>query len=52
MISMVSNQNDSVPILMQTSLLVRPQWWNFEDMSQQGVDFSEKISKMKIFFLL
>ena len=27
-----------------------PQWWSFADVSQQGVDFSKKISKMKIFF--
>ena len=32
------------------SLLVWPQWWSFADVSQQGVDFSKKISKIKIIF--
>ena len=27
-----------------------PQWWSFADVSQQGVDFSKKISKIEIFF--
>ena len=27
-----------------------PQWWSFVDMSQQGVDFSKKSSKIKIIF--
>ena len=27
-----------------------PQWWSFADMSQQGVDFSKKISKIRIIF--
>ena len=27
-----------------------PQWWSFADVTQQGVDFSKKISKIKIFF--
>ena len=31
-------------------MLVWPQWWSFVDVSQQGVEFSKKISKMKIFF--
>ena len=26
------------------------QWWTFADVSQQGLHFSKKISKMKIFF--
>ena len=30
--------------------LVWPQWWSFADVSQQGVDFSKKISKIKIIF--
>ena len=30
--------------------LVWPQWWSFIDVSQQGLHFSKKISKMKIFF--
>ena len=30
--------------------LVWPQWWSFADVSQQGLDFSKKISKRKIFF--
>jgi hypothetical protein len=29
---------------------VWPQWWNFANVSQQGLDFSKKISKMKICF--
>ena len=33
-----------------TCTLVWPQWWSFADVSQQGVDLSKKISKMKIFF--
>ena len=33
-----------------SSTLVWPQWWSFADVSQQGVDFSKKISKIKIFF--
>ena len=32
-----------------TTSLVRPQWWSFADVSQQGVDFSKKISKIEIF---
>ena len=32
-------------------LLVWPQWWSFADVSQQGIDFSKKISKIKIFFV-
>ena len=32
------------------SLLVWPQWWSFADVSQQGVDFSKKNSKMKTIF--
>ena len=31
-------------------ILVWPQWWSFVDVSQQGVEFSKKISKMKIIF--
>ena len=27
-----------------------PQWWSFDDVSQQGLDFSKKIIKMKIIF--
>ena len=27
-----------------------PQWWSFADVSQQGVDFSKKISKIRIIF--
>ena len=27
-----------------------PQWWSFADVSQQGVDFSKKISKITIIF--
>ena len=30
--------------------LVWPHWWSFADASQQGVDFSKKISKIKIIF--
>ena len=30
--------------------LVWPQWWSFADVSQQGVDFSKKISKITIIF--
>ena len=33
-----------------STALVWPQWWSFEDVSQQGVDISKKISKIKIFF--
>ena len=33
------------------SLVVWPQWWRFADMSQQGLDLSKKISKIKIIFL-
>ena len=32
--------------------LVWPQWWSWADVSQQGVDFSKKISKIKIIFNL
>ena len=35
-----------------TSPIVWPQWWSFADVSQQGLHFSEKISKRKIFFLI
>ena len=31
-------------------VLVWHQWWSFADVSQQGIDFSKKISKIKIFF--
>ena len=31
-------------------MLVWPQWWSFADVSQQGLDFSKKISKRKIIF--
>ena len=31
-------------------LVAWPQWWSFEDMSQQGSDFRKKISKIIIFF--
>ena len=27
-----------------------PQWWSFADVSQQGLDFSKKISKRKVIF--
>ena len=27
-----------------------PQWWSFADLSQQGVDFSKKISNSKYLF--
>ena len=30
--------------------LVWPQWWSWADVSQQGVDFSKKISKIRIIF--
>ena len=30
--------------------LVWPQWWSFADVSQQGLHFSKKISKIEIFF--
>ena len=30
--------------------LVWPQWWSFADVNQQGIDFSKKISKIKIIF--
>ena len=32
------------------TVLVWPQWWSFADVSQQGIDFSKKINKIKIFF--
>ena len=35
---------------MASNILVWPQWWSFADVSQQGIDFSKKISKIKIFF--
>ena len=31
-------------------VVVWPQWWSFADVSQQGVDSSKKISKIKIIF--
>ena len=31
-------------------ILVWPQWWSFGDVSQQTVDFSKKISKVKMNF--
>ena len=31
-------------------IIVWPQWWSFADVSQQGVDFSKKISKIEIIF--
>jgi len=31
-------------------MLVWPQWWSFADVSQQGLDFSKKISKTNILF--
>ena len=34
----------------EDGLVVWPQWWSFADVSQQGIDFSKKISKIKIFF--
>ena len=30
--------------------VVWPQWWSWVDVSQQGVDFSKKISKIKMIF--
>ena len=30
--------------------IVWPQWWSWADVSQQGVDFSKKISKIKLIF--
>ena len=30
--------------------LVWPQWWSWADVSQQGVDFSKKISKIRMIF--
>ena len=30
--------------------VVWPQWWSFADVSQQGVDFSKKISKIRMIF--
>ena len=33
-----------------TSTIVWTQWWSFADVSQQGLNFSKKISKRKIFF--
>ena len=33
-----------------TAFLVWPLWWSFADVSQQGVDFSKKISKITIIF--
>ena len=36
--------------ILTTPYLVWPQWWIFGDVSQQGLNFSKKISKMKIFF--
>ena len=37
-------------LLLEYCRLVWPQWWNFADVSQQGLHFSKKISKRKIFF--
>ena len=37
-------------ILYNESVILWPQWWSFEDMSQQGVDFSKNINKIKIIF--
>ena len=36
--------------IVQADTLVWPQWWSFADVSQQGIDFSKKISKIKMFF--
>ena len=35
---------------MSIQTLVWPQWWSWADVSQQGVDFSKKISKIRIIF--
>ena len=37
-------------ITLCIATLVWPQWWSFADVSQQGVDFSKKISKVRVFF--
>ena len=31
-------------------LLVWPQWWSWADVSQKGVDFNKKFSKIKVIF--
>ena len=41
-------KNVIISIAMSDSFLVWPQWWSFADTSQQGVDFSKKITKTKI----
>ena len=35
---------------MYVHILVLPQWWSFAGVSQKEVDFSKKISKIKIIF--
>jgi hypothetical protein len=35
---------------MYVHILVLPQWWSFVGVSQKEVDFSKKISKIKIIF--
>ena len=37
-------------LTFHTPLLVWPQWWSFTDVSQQGLRFSKKISRIRIFF--
>ena len=39
-------------LLIAIRHVVRPQWWSFADMSQQGLDFSKKICKIKMIFCL
>ena len=38
------------PLWVHNYFLVWPQWWSLADVSQQKVDFSKKICKMKIVF--
>ena len=41
---------DCIDCVWVYGLLVWPQWWSWGDVSQQGVDFSKKISKIKFIF--
>ena len=43
------NMNKFISYLISKTL-VWTQWWGFVDVSQQGIDFSKKISKIKTFF--
>ena len=37
-------------LAIMKNAIVWPQWWSFADMSQKGVDISNKISKIRIIF--